>query len=145
MQVIFDLMLLMASGAAAVYCFVLSNRLKKLNDIKSGLGASIASMSLTLEQTRAMLAEAKEINQQGSANLSRLIEEADKLSPEINDLMAALADYADAAITEISLSRDVAIRDLQLAAHDTQAKNHPELNPLRHSRSSAALRNDRAA
>ena len=145
MQVIFDIMLLLASGAAAVYCFVLSGRLKKLNDIKSGLGASIASRSLTPEQTRAMLNQAKALNQQGSANLSRLIEEAEKLSPEIDDLMAALADYAEAAITEISLSRDVAIRDIQLAGPDAQTKNPADLNPLRRGRSPLPMRSSRAA
>lgn len=145
MQIIFDLVLLMASGAAAIYCFVLSVRLKKLNDIKCGLGASIASMSLTLEQTQAMLTEAKEINQQSGANLSRLIEEANRLAPEIDDLMAELADYADAATAEISVSRDAAIRDIQVAVYGALAAECPEKNRMRRSGSAAAPRSARAA
>ena len=55
MRLVFDLVLLMASGAATVYCFVLSRRLSRLNDTKSGLGASIASMSQALDQTQQTL------------------------------------------------------------------------------------------
>ncbi|MEZ5917899.1 MAG: hypothetical protein R3C40_10135 [Parvularculaceae bacterium] len=38
MELIVNLVLLATSGAAAVYCYILSIRLKKLNDTRAGLG-----------------------------------------------------------------------------------------------------------
>jgi len=54
-----DIAILLVSGAACLYCFVLNRRLKALQDTKNGLGAtimaltkSIADMSSKTQQTR---------------------------------------------------------------------------------------------
>jgi chromosome segregation ATPase len=109
MDMIVDFILLAASGAAAVYCFVLSKRLKKLNDMKNGLGASIASMSQTLDQTQQVLALAKRSSVESIERLSALIEEAERLTPELSQLMDALGELSEIAADDIAKAKDEAL------------------------------------
>lgn len=115
MQMIVDFILLAASAAAAIYCFVLSARLKKLNDVRGGLGATIASMSATIEQTRLMLEETKKLSLDGEQKLRKLINEAETLTPEIADLIDALTEAAEAAAYDIEQSRNDALFEIQRA------------------------------
>lgn len=115
MQTIVDFMLLAASASAAVYCFMLSGKLKKLNDLRSGLGASIASMSLSLEQTRRMLDETKISQRQAEENLRTLIEDAGRTASELSDLVDAIIETAELAAGEIAANRDEALAEIDLA------------------------------
>jgi len=120
MQMIVDFVLLAASAAAAIYCFVLSARLKKLNDVRGGLGATIASMSATIEQTRLMLEETKQLSLDGEQKLRKLVKEAGTLTPEIADLIDALTEAAEAAAYDIEQSRNDALFEIQRARSDPQ-------------------------
>jgi len=116
MQMIIDFVLLAASIAAALYCFILSARLKKLNDTSGGLGASIASMSVTIEQARQILEDTKRINHAGEEKLKLLIEDAERFTPELAELLDALVEAADGAANEITRSREVALSAIRRAA-----------------------------
>jgi Mg2+/Co2+ transporter CorB len=131
MQMIVDFMLLAASAAAAIYCLVLSGKLKKPNDMRSGLGASIAAMSVTLEQTRKMLAEAKNAQREAEENLQTLINDAGKTAAELSDLVEAILDAADFAVDEITTCRDAAIGEIA-ALTDSQEKSASVERPRRH-------------
>lgn len=133
MQMIVDFVLLAASAAAAIYCFVLSARLKKLNDVRGGLGATIASMSATIEQTRLMLEETKKLSLDGEQKLRKLINEAQTLTPEIADLIDALTEAAEAAAYDIEQSRNDALFEIQRARSDPQHAMR-----MRHSKGLAA-------
>lgn len=95
MQLIVDFMLLAASGAAAIYCFVLSARLRKLNDMRGGLGAGIASMTVALEETRRMLAQSRDAHKEAEESLKALIEEAERAAAELFELVEPLLAAAD--------------------------------------------------
>lgn len=123
MELIVDFMLLAASIAAGVYCFVLSERLKKLNDTRSGLGATVASMSSMLDQTRATLEQTKRVNQEGEARLRALIGEADKIAPELECLLEAVASSAESAARDIAQLRRSALQEIrQGVAEPTRAR-----------------------
>ena len=103
----------MASGAATVYCFVLSRRLSRLNDTKSGLGASIASMSQALDQTQQTLNFARASSIDVIQKLTSAIEEADRVRPEIGKLTDELSALAELAVDDIGYARDTALEQIQ--------------------------------
>lgn len=84
-----DIAIILVSLAACVYCFVLSRRLKALQDTRDGLGAtitalskSIAAMSSTTQETRAQASEL-------ANRLSTLMQEAEKTCTRIESLSKA--------------------------------------------------------
>jgi len=113
MGFIFDIILLMASGAATIYCYVLSRRLSRLNDTKNGLGASIASMSLALDQTQQALNFAKASSADAVRKLSQSIEEAERIRPEISKLIDELGSFAELAVEDIEQAKNAAIDRLE--------------------------------
>lgn len=54
-----DILLIVLCGASAFYCWMLSRRLKKLNDLKSGVGASIVTLTEAIERTHAAATTAR--------------------------------------------------------------------------------------
>ena len=81
-----DIAIILVSLAACVYCFVLSRRLKALQDTKDGLGGtitaltkSIAAMSSTTQETRAHAGEI-------AARLTQLLEDANTMCARIETL-----------------------------------------------------------
>ena len=56
----FDAILLLVSGAAGLYCFILSRRLKALQDMKTGIGASILAMTNAIAQLNAASHDSKQ-------------------------------------------------------------------------------------
>lgn len=54
-----DILLIALCGASAFYCWMLSRRLKKLNDLKSGVGASIVTLTEAIERTHAAATTAR--------------------------------------------------------------------------------------
>ena len=135
MDIIVDFILLAASGAATVYCFVLSKRLKKLNDMKNGLGASIASMSQTLDQTQQVLSLAKRSSVESIERLSALLEEAERLTPELSQLMDALGELSEIAADDIAKAKDAALQSFEAgiaeAIEDLEAATLPPAAPRR--------------
>ncbi|MCA8887617.1 MAG: hypothetical protein KDA46_02230 [Parvularculaceae bacterium] len=112
MELIVNLVLLATSGAAAVYCYILSIRLKKLNDTRAGLGASIAAMSTALDQTKHTLTVAREASLESIERLTALLEEGQRLAPELTQLMDALDELASIAADDIERARVGAIEDV---------------------------------
>jgi len=54
-----DIILIFISGSACLYCAALSRRLKKLNNLKTGVGASIVSLTHAIEDTHKANQKAK--------------------------------------------------------------------------------------
>jgi hypothetical protein len=131
MQMIVDFTLLAASVAAGIYCFVLSGRLKKLNDVRTGFGATVASMSEMLDQTRLTLEQAKRVNQEGEARLRRLVDDAERIAPELESLLDVMTEAAEAAALDIEDARRKAIDDLWLEADAAQRAIRPQRTPSR--------------
>lgn len=115
MQMIVDFMLLAASASAAVYCFILSGKLKKLNDMNGGLGASIASMSLTMEQMRRMLDESKEAQRDAEQTLEALIADASRTAAELSDLIETVFETSERTAEVIAAHRDAALAEIALS------------------------------
>lgn len=116
MELVINYTLLLVSGAACVYCFVLSKRLKRLNDTREGLGASIVEMSSALSQTQQTLKLAREASIEGIEKLTALIEEAERKAPEMAEMLDALDAITTLATEDIEDARARALQAIDLRA-----------------------------
>ncbi len=102
MEMIVNFMLLAASGAATFYCFILSRKLEALKSTEKGLGATIATMSHTVDQARATVSMAKESSANSIAELSPLIEETKDILPQLTEMIDVISELAEIAIRDIN-------------------------------------------
>ena len=72
-----NMLLAALCAASCVYCALLSGRLKRLNDMKSGVGASILSLTKAIEQTHLAARRSKTDVQDALADLQSLIDDAE--------------------------------------------------------------------
>jgi len=107
-----DVLLIVLCGASAFYCWMLSQRLKKLNNLKSGVGASIVTLTEAIERTHAAATTARgellesidEIKglladaEQKSGRLERLMSDSDVKLVEAEQATNALKDMVEIEI-----------------------------------------------
>lgn len=106
-----DIAIILVSIAACIYCFVLSRRLKALQDTKEGLGATIIAMSKSISAMSATTQETRAHAGELASRLTQLLGDADKMCARIahlNDAMgtthASLLEEVNAAHAELSAS-----------------------------------------
>ena len=116
MELIVNYILLLVSGAACVYCFVLSRRLQRLNDTRDGIGASIVEMSAALSQTQQTLRLARQASIEGIDKLTRLLEDAEKRAPELAELLDALDELSVIAADDIEEAKSRALHAIDRRA-----------------------------
>lgn len=52
MEFFADILLVAAASGAGIYCFVLSRRLTRLNDLENGFGSAVAVLSAQVDDLR---------------------------------------------------------------------------------------------
>jgi len=89
--------LFIAAGAfgAAVYCLVLSRRLKTLTALDSGMGNAIAILSAQVDELNTALTDARAVAQSSSGRLQAQTERADSAARRLELLIAALHDLPE--------------------------------------------------
>ncbi len=112
MEMIFDFMLLAASGSAAVYCFVLNRKLQRLKDTEKGLGATIASMAAAVEQAQAAVAQAKKSSTESVNELAPLVAETREFLPKLTSLAESIGGIADSTIANINEAALAATKEI---------------------------------
>lgn len=83
---IFQLVLVPAIFVLAIYCAILSRRVRKLNNLESGLGAAIAVMSMEVDRLDQSLTAAREAAQNQSEKLDLQLRRAQAISARIERL-----------------------------------------------------------
>ncbi len=116
-----DIAIILVSLAACGYCFVLSRRLKALQDTRDGLGAtimalskSISAMSATTQETRAHAGEL-------ATRLSKLLDEADRMCARISDLNASMESTHATALEQVNAAHgelSTSMRDMLEESRD---------------------------
>lgn len=76
MALIIQAGLMAACLAVAAYCHVLARRLRRLNDLETGLGGAIAVMSVEVERLEAAIAEARSEAERAARQLATEIQHA---------------------------------------------------------------------
>ena len=75
-----DVILLLISGIACLYCVLLNRRLKGLNDLKSGVGASIVSLTQAIKDTHKAAKAAQSSTVESTETLKDLLEQSTEAS-----------------------------------------------------------------
>jgi len=91
-----DLLLAAGAFAAAIYCLVLSRRLKALTALDSNLGSAIAVLSAQVDGLNASLTAAREAAQGSSGQLAAQADRAEAAGRRLEMLIASLHDLPEA-------------------------------------------------
>lgn len=83
MSLIKDIILLLVSGIACFYCIQLNRRLKGLSNLKSGVGASIVSLTEAIHKTHHAAQKAQASTADSVQMLKDLIVKAETLSTQL--------------------------------------------------------------
>lgn len=83
MGLVQDIILLFVSGLACLYCVQLNRRLKGLNNLKSGVGASIVSLTEAIHTTHNAAQKAQASTEDSVKMLRELISKAETLSTQL--------------------------------------------------------------
>ncbi len=92
MGLVADILLLLGAIGATVYCVILSRRLKRFNDLETGVGGAIAVLSAQVDDMTKTLENARKIAASSAMSLDGLTERAESASRRLELLVASLHD-----------------------------------------------------
>lgn len=87
---VLDVILILISASACFYCALLSRRLKALNALDVGVGASIVSLTDAIGKTHDAAREAQSSTHQTVETLRSLLEKCESMGPNIESAIAEL-------------------------------------------------------
>lgn len=96
MDLIADILLGAGAIGAALYCIVLSRRLRHFTDLENGVGGAIATLSAQVDGMNTALARAQESAQQAGGSLEGLTHRAEEVAGRLELLVAAMHDLPEA-------------------------------------------------
>ena len=95
MQMIADILLGAGALGAAVYCVVLAGRLKRFNNLQSGMGGAVAVLSAQVDDMTRTLQQAQKAAVTSSVNLTGLTERAEEVAKRLELVLASMHDLPD--------------------------------------------------
>ena len=124
MTLISDILLSAGAFGAAIYCFVLSARLKKFTTLENGMGSAIAVLSAQVDDMTRALDRARGAAITSAAGLEGLTGRAEQVAARIEILLASMHDLPDpaqdrAAIGEEDDDADKKLRFVRRRPHRT--------------------------
>ncbi len=95
MELIADILLVAGSFGAAVYCYVLSARLKRFTTLESGMGGAIAVLSAQVDDMTTALEKARGAANGSATSLENLTARGEAVARKLELLVASLHDLPD--------------------------------------------------
>lgn len=95
MELIADILLVAGALGAGFYCFVLSRRLNRFNDLEQGVGGAVAVLSSQVDDLTKTLTAARAASDSSNAALDALTERAETVAGRLELLMASMHDMPD--------------------------------------------------
>ncbi len=95
MEIIADILLVAGSFGAAVYCYVLSVRLKRFTTLESGMGGAIAVLSAQVDDMTVALEKARGAANGSAESLEGLTARGEAVARKLELLVASLHDLPD--------------------------------------------------
>lgn len=95
MDLISDILLVAGSFGAAVYCYVLSTRLKKFTTLETGMGGAIAVLSAQVDDMTVALEKARGAANGSAESLEALTARGESVARKLELLVASLHDLPD--------------------------------------------------
>jgi len=114
MTLISDILLSAGAFGAAIYCFVLSARLKKFTTLENGMGSAIAVLSAQVDDMTKALDRARGAAITSAAGLEGLTGRAEQVAARIEILLASMHDLPDPAQDRASSGEEAGDADKKL-------------------------------
>lgn len=95
MDMISDILLVAGSFGAAIYCYVLSARLKKFTTLETGMGGAIAVLSAQVDDMTVALEKARGAANGSAESLEALTARGEAVARKLELLVASLHDLPD--------------------------------------------------
>lgn len=125
MDLISDILLIAGALGAAIYCIVLSGRLKKLNDLEQGVGGAVALMSNQVDGMSKSLTQAQAAAKGSTASLIELTNKAEQSAKHLELLLASLHDLPEHVSRSQSAEKSAEVVE-------EESRSTEELQFLRH-------------
>ncbi|MGD1927024.1 MAG: hypothetical protein ACFB03_22990 [Paracoccaceae bacterium] len=117
MSIVTDGLLIVTCLTAALYCVILSRRLAKFSDTKSGIGEQIGQLNAILEETRTTNRESQTSAKAITERLERDLASSRKLARDLSDLIERAESVIERASTlESAETKPVAHPPREVAA-----------------------------
>jgi hypothetical protein len=110
MDMIADILMSAGAFGAAIYCYVLSGRLKKFTTLETGMGGAIAVLSAQVDDMTRALDRARGAATGSAAGLEALTQRAEAAAARLELMMASLHDLPDHAAPEQNGDEESAAR-----------------------------------
>ncbi len=110
MNVIADFLLAAGAFTTAVYCLVLSRRLKRFTTLETGMGGAIAVLSAQVDDMTKALERARNSAQSSSSGLEDQVRRAEAAAARLDLILASLHDLPDEAPTGDDSAEDRRLR-----------------------------------
>lgn len=95
MDLIADTLLVAGALGAGIYCFVLSRRLSRFNDLEKGVGGAVAVLSAQVDDLTKTLETARKTASTSTESLDGLTERAEAVARRLELLVASMHDLPD--------------------------------------------------
>lgn len=95
MQLISDILLGAGAFGAAVYCYILADRLRKFQTLENGMGGAIAVLSAQVDDMTRALENARTAATSSATGLDALTLRAEAVAARLELLVAAMHDLPD--------------------------------------------------
>jgi hypothetical protein len=99
MTMIADMLLVAGAVGAGLYCFVLSRRLRKFNDLEKGVGGAVAVLSAQVDDLTRTLTRAHNAASASVRTLSGVTDRAEAAAKQLELMMASMHDLPGAEQT----------------------------------------------
>lgn len=100
MELISDILLMAGSFGAAIYCYVLSTRLKKFTTLETGMGGAIAVLSAQVDDMTVALEKARGAANGSAESLEALTARGEAVARKLELLVASLHDLPEPEVTQ---------------------------------------------
>jgi hypothetical protein len=105
MELIADILLVAGSFGAAIYCYVLSTRLKRFTTLESGMGGAIAVLSAQVDDMTVALEKARGAANSSAESLEALTARGEAVARRLELLVASLHDLPEPNAPPVSSSK----------------------------------------
>lgn len=95
MELVADMLLASGAFGAAIYCYVLAQRLKRFSTLESGMGGAIAVLSAQVDDMTRALNKAQTAANGSASSLEGLTRRAETVAARLELLVAALHDLPE--------------------------------------------------
>ncbi|WP_146347532.1 hypothetical protein [Falsiphaeobacter marinintestinus] len=95
MELIADILLVAGALGAGFYCYVLSRRLSRFNDLEKGVGGAVAVLSAQVDDLNQTLGAAKSSSDGSNQALEALTTRAEAVAQKLELMMASMHDVAE--------------------------------------------------